>query len=428
MISPKLRTFANRQGGYFTTHQAELSGYSDQSILYHSRHGDWLRISRGLFRLPGYADDQTSEFARWTLWAKGSARGRQATVSHSSALYFYGLTTVPPAVVTLTVSDFRLRPPVAGCVLVHETLTPLDRVRQDGFCVTTPERTLADLRPDLEFSGLWLPTLRAAMGAGTLTKLQAQALNDGCAVAVEGAVDSAGRWVPASAPWLAEPKKEILPMRFASGDRSAAGLRRVPNRSFTLVEMLVVLAIISILAMLLLPTLNSSLAAARELSCLTSLRQLGVGWSGYTQDNGAFPVSDDSYLRYWLALGSYMSAQTGSSSSLPYYKCPQEADRNHYSYAANYYIPNSRSSSGVEKVRTAGLRPSLVSNTSQKILMGDSLSVWCVFRAGNAVTPESGGVSFRHQERAAFLFFDLHAATREEYWSYSDPSVNWYLP
>lgn len=57
---------------------------------------------------------------------------------------------------------------------------------------------------------------------------------------------------------------------------------------FTLVELMVVIAISSILAALLLPTLSKARARAEGLSCLNNTRQLAVAWLLYADDHEGF--------------------------------------------------------------------------------------------------------------------------------------------
>lgn len=56
-------------------------------------------------------------------------------------------------------------------------------------------------------------------------------------------------------------------------------------RGFTLIELLVVIAVISLLAAILFPVFAQARESARRTSCLSNMRQLGIGLSMYTQDS-----------------------------------------------------------------------------------------------------------------------------------------------
>jgi prepilin-type processing-associated H-X9-DG protein/prepilin-type N-terminal cleavage/methylation domain-containing protein len=64
------------------------------------------------------------------------------------------------------------------------------------------------------------------------------------------------------------------------------------SRGFTLVELLAVLTVISLLTALLVPTLSRGRARAHATACASTLRQLGMAFQLYLQDNvDGFPTS-----------------------------------------------------------------------------------------------------------------------------------------
>src|SRR2546427_6300511 len=116
------------------------------------------------------------------------------------------------------------------------------------------------------------------------------------------------------------------------------------HRGFTLIELLVVIAIIAILAAILFPVFAQARDKARQASCLSNAKQLGIAVTMYVQDYdetffwqaawdeerelgaGSWGPSFKSYIRWPTAHLPYIKNQQ-------VFKCPSDRNPNR-SYCA----------------------------------------------------------------------------------------------
>ena len=105
--------------------------------------------------------------------------------------------------------------------------------------------------------------------------------------------------------------------------------------AFTLVELLVVMAIISVLAAMLLPALSEALSTARTTSCSNNLRQIGIAFMCYADNHeGAVIPHRFKHAYYWTDEMQYYLGMKVEPNGL---HCPGNHEA-HRTYAANGYL------------------------------------------------------------------------------------------
>ena len=136
------------------------------------------------------------------------------------------------------------------------------------------------------------------------------------------------------------------------------------RRGFTLVEVLVVIAILGLLVGLLLPAVQSARESSRMSSCRNNLRQLGLAAQQHHAAHGAFPVGIDTAFQFPVgtanppvgphvkllpyleqtALSNRVLAKDPAAirTSVPGFLCPSDSDRMTNAAVANNEAGNGR--------------------------------------------------------------------------------------
>lgn len=156
MRTPELDLFeiAESQQGYFTFQQAVKAGFSDKNHAYHVKAGDWIKVSRGIYRLARYPLSDRPDLIEWSLWSRNKQGEVQGIWSHETALDLYELCDIMPAKLHLTVPhNFRKSVSIPSVLKLYRIdLEEKDWTEQQGYRITTPIRTLLDLAETRQIS------------------------------------------------------------------------------------------------------------------------------------------------------------------------------------------------------------------------------------------------------------------------------------
>ena len=209
------------------------------------------------------------------------------------------------------------------------------------------------------------------------------------------------------------------------------------KRGFTLIELLVVIAIIAILAAILFPVFARAREKARQTSCLSNVKQMGLGAMMYVQDYDEVMFYRSSGA--WTSPGRIVWCPRDGYPSLldPYVKntqigrCPSKKNRNGYGY----------------NIQFGGISIGEIDRPAEKVLFSDdtfgSLTLYSPSQGvgnwgANYVTPEGStgaaiqwGVNCphgRHNGTANIAFMDGHAKSMKPLELWSNGTNTFYAP
>ncbi len=190
------------------------------------------------------------------------------------------------------------------------------------------------------------------------------------------------------------------------------------KKGFTLIELLVVIAIIAILAAILFPVFAKAREKARQTTCLSNHKQVGIAIMQYAQDydETLVPAFVAATGTYWAGtLQPYMkSRQALTCPSTTTYCCgnvPLQCPSHWQTYGICIGINNGLSSTG-------GFAYALgkIETPANTILLGDCIALVGAVDYGhflignpNSYGSPNFGLDFRHSEGANIGFVDGHA-------------------
>lgn len=204
----------------------------------------------------------------------------------------------------------------------------------------------------------------------------------------------------------------------------------VPLKTFTLVELLIVIAIIAILASLLLPALSRARDAGYRASCLSNQKQLGIAIYSYgsDDDNAGLWVWDQNTMRTpsnaWVGFGTLYNLKYIATPKL--FFCDKQLKWPYSKYASifgttgqivgNYFLPRKYSGGYRDPSITANAFGSgnsglLLKNLKPGYVIGADSSLYYISRTG-----ADPAYPMEHNKSANIVYADGHA----ESWALRD--------
>jgi len=169
------------------------------------------------------------------------------------------------------------------------------------------------------------------------------------------------------------------------------------RKAFTLIEMLVVIAIIGILASMLMPLLMSARDSAKSLSCQNNLRQFGMCLNSYVMDNNNFlpPLRYEQSDGTLTLFNQYLVPDYMNSALL---ECPSQVE--HLTYSGWWQSHPDYGYNMRLALTNAGYKLSKIKSPSRKWALSD---VWQFDNSGLGTIDESKG-NYRWYPTAASSF------------------------
>ena len=169
---------AEQQQGFFTTKQAKIAGFAENTHPYHVQAGNWIREHRGIYRLSLFPAADRPDLVLWALWSRNRNEEVEGVYSHQTALSLYDLSDLNPARLNMTVpTNFRRNSEIPGILTLHYANLPEQDVQAaQGFRFTRPLRTILDLMEQRAVERQFMrQALKQALNRGLITHHQVQA-------------------------------------------------------------------------------------------------------------------------------------------------------------------------------------------------------------------------------------------------------------